>query len=518
MATVPPWVFDRDLASRAIGFFEELLRHSKGQRFAGKPFILEPWQRDAIAKTFGTVHRKSRLRRYRRVFVYVPRKNGKSTLAAGVALKLAGADDEPGAEVYSAAADRSQAAIVFDEAKNMVVAESILRERFTIYRRSLVVPETLSTYRVLSADAKTKHGFNTHGCVFDELHTQENRELFDVLTTSVGARSQPLIWMMSTAGYDTDTVCYEQLEYARDVASGKIDDPEFLPILYEADPDKDDWKSPELWRRVNPNFGVSLDPEYIEKEYRRALNSPAYENTFKRLHLNMWTQQETRWLSVEVWDRNAAPTRPLQGRRCYVGCDLSRKTDLTALVGVFPDDEGVLDVLAAFWIPRDRIAEKEREDRVPYSKWVAEGLITATPGNVIDYSAVRDRVDEWARLYEIAEFAYDPWSATQLALEIQDRGLTIVEHRQGFKSMSEPSKALESLLLQAKIRHSGNPVLRWMFGNVAIEEDPAGNIKPSKRKARGRIDGIVALIMAIARATLGGSGKSVYEDRGIRTL
>lgn len=518
MARRSPYYFDESAARRAEDFFALVLKHSKG-RWSGQPFALEPWQRDVIRTAFGTMRRADGKRRYRRVFVFVPRKNGKSTMGAGIANYLLLADGEPGAEIYSAALDREQASIIFAEAKSMCIQEPVLRERCQIYRRSIVVPSTLSSYRVLSADADNKHGLNAHGVIFDELHAQDDRDLYDVLLTSTGAREQPMTWMFTTAGFDRDTICYEVYDYARRVRDGVIDDPEFLPVIYEAAPD-DDWKSPATWRKANPNLGVTISEEYLEAECRRAVLTPMYENAFRRLHLNQWTQQETRWVSIERWDECGSPPLDVSGRRCWVGLDLSRKTDLTAAVAVFPDEHGVHDVIAKFWMPAENVAERERRDKVPYSKWVRDGLIETTEGDVVDYRAVRTYLTEFASRHTVVEVAYDPWSAVQIATELQDDGLTMVQHMQGFRSMSEPMKTLEAAVLSGGLRHGGNEVLRWMFGNVAVEIDAAENIKPSKRKSRGRIDGIVALIMAIGRAAVGGSddARSVYEERGLRTL
>lgn len=510
-----PFRFDQDEACRAIDFIETLCRHSKGE-WSGRRFKMAEWQREIVAQAFGW-KRRDGTRKHRRVFTFVPRKNGKSTWAAAVATYLTFADREPSAEIYSAAADRMQASLVFGEAKAMVLQEDLLRERASIYARAIVCPATLSSYRVLSADAKTKHGLNPHGVIFDELHAQDDRELYDVLTTGSGARRQPIFWMMTTAGYDIDSICYEVYEYARRVKCGDIDDPEFLPVLYEA-PREADWTSPEVWASANPNLGVTIKADALAVECERAKRSPAYENTFRRLHLNQWTEQETRWLGVDVWDRGATPLLPLPGRDCYIGLDLSRRTDVTAAVAYFPGTDGTGDVLPHFWIPAERMAERERYDKVPYTKWVRDGLVTATPGNAIDYSFVESQIDQWARVYTVREVAYDPWGATQLAQRLQDQGLVCVEFRQGYRSMSEPMKSVEAALLEGKIRHGGHAVLRSHFANVAAEMDPAGNIKPSKRLSRGRIDGFVAMLMAYGRATLQPAQASVYEVRGVRSV
>lgn len=510
--------FDEEAAGRVVEFFERFLRHVKG-RWAGCRFELQPWQRDDIIRPLFGWKRKDGTRLYRMAYIEVPRKNGKSTLAAGIALYLLFADGEAGAEIYSAAADRDQAAIVFETAKAMVEASPALKKRAKIYKRSIVVPRTASSYKVLSADAPTKHGLNAHGIVFDELHAQPNRELWDVLATSTGAREQPLIVAITTAGYDRNSICWEQHDYARKVLDGVINDPSFFAYIAAAD-ENDDWRDPRTWAKANPGLGVTVKKEYIEQEAKRAMEVPAYQNTFRRLHLNQWTQQDERWLDLAEWDANAHLVVPekLKGQACYGGLDLASTTDIAALVLLFPREEGTYDILPFFWIPEDNMREKENRDRVPYSTWVRQGFIYATPGNVIDYAAIRKKINELGAVYNIREIGHDPWNATQLALELNGDGFTMVPIRQGFASMSPPTKELLNLVLARKLRHGGNPVLRWMADSMVVKQDPAGNIKPDKSKSTARIDGMVALIMAIDRATRHREDKSVYEERGILTL
>ena len=508
------WTPDERAQIGAVRFFERLLTHPKGP-LAGQPFVLEPWQRKIVADLFGTKDRRTGLRRYRRAYLELPRGTGKTSMAAGIALLLLVADNEPGAEIFGAAADRDQARLAFDIAKAMVEDSPHLSKLIKVYRNSLVVESTRSVYRVLSAEAYSKHGLNPHGIIFDELHAQPDRELYDVLNTAMGKRSQPLMIMITTAGYDRNSICWQQHEYARQVAAGIIDDPTYYPAIWSA-PLEADWTAPATWQMANPNWGVSVQPEFIRQECEVAKSTPAYQNTFRRLYLNQWVQQESRWIDMAAWDGCGAALPDLAGRSCYGGLDLASTTDIAAFVLVFaPEAEGEpVALLPFFWIPQDSMIERERRDRVPYSTWVRQGLVEATPGNVIDYAYIRQRINELARRYEIAEVAYDPWNATQLSLQLQDDGLTMVEMRQGFASMTAPSKELLRLVLAGGLAHGGNPVLRWMADNVTARSDPAGNVKPDKGKSTNKIDGIVASIMALARLTLHDPNgqRSMYDD------
>lgn len=511
--------FDENAANRAVIFFERYLKHTKG-KWAGAKFELMDWQKNDIIRPLFGWKRKDGTRKYRTAYIEIPRKNGKSTLSSGIALYLLFADNEYGAEIYSAAADREQAAIVFEIAKAMVEASPALKKRAKIYKRSIVVPKTMSSYKVLSADAPTKHGLNAHGIIFDELHAQPNRELWDVLTTSTGAREQPLVVAITTAGYDKNSICWEQHDYARKVLDGIIDDPSFFAYMAAAD-ENDDWKNPKTWKKANPGLGQTVKLEYLEQEAKKAEQIPAYQNTFRRLHLNQWTQQDERWLDMAAWDATAGVVNAnkLIGHECYGGLDLASTTDIAALVLLFPMDNGNYHILPYFWIPEANMKERIIRDKVPYDAWARDGFIEATEGNVIDYGVIKKRINELGRIYNIKEIGHDPWNATQLSLELDGDGFTMVPIRQGFASLSSPTKELMNLVLSKKIKHGGNPVLRWMADNMVVKQDPAGNIKPDKSKSTEKIDGIVALIMAIDRATRHKEDKkSVYEERGIITL
>ena len=510
-------LFSDDAANRAIRFFEKVLVHIDGE-WAGRPFTLMDWQREMISKLFGTL-RDDGTRQYRTCYCEIPRKNGKSETAAGIALYLLFADGEEGAQVYGAAGDRDQASIVYRVAAEMVRRSPVLTKRAKVLDsvKRIVVPSTASFYRAIPSDAATSHGFNASGVIVDEVHVQPNRDLIDVLNTSTGARRQPLTFYITTAGYDQHSICYELHDYALKVQNGVIDDPTFLPVVYSAD-EQDDWKEPATWHKANPSLGVTVKLDYLERECKRAQETPAYENTFRRLHLNQWTRQETRWLPLDRWDECAGHVDPanLAGCHCWGGLDLASTEDVTALVLVFPDEDGGYDVLPFFWIPEDTIDKRVRKDRVPYDVWARQGLVFTTPGNSCDYAFIRAKLNELADQFNIVDIGLDPWNARQLGQQLMDDGFEIVDFRQGYASMSAPTKELLRLVLAGKLRHSGNPVLRWMADNMVTTQDPAGNLKPAKDRSTEKIDGMVALVMAIDRATRGKAPKqSVYESRGL---
>jgi phage terminase large subunit-like protein len=498
----PDFVFDEAAAAKAVDFFARYLRHQKGE-LAGRSLALDEWQAENIIRPLFGWKRPDGTRRYRTAYVEIPRKNGKTTIAAGVGLYLLFADGEQGAEVYSAAADRDQAAIAFDLARSMVEGEPALRKRAQIFRRSIVVPSTGSSYKVLSADARTKHGFNAHGIILDEVHAQPNRELYDVLHTSTGARRQPIEFLITTAGvYEPESIAWQLHSYAERVASGEIDDPTFLPVIYGAPRDAD-YRDAAVWAAANPGMGISVKADYLASEAKRAEEEPSYENTFRRLHLNQWTEQTTRWIKKEEWEACAGAVPDLSGRQCFPALDLSTTTDISALALVFPpeEDDEPTWLLPFFWCPENRVRKASQTDRVPYDAWVRDGHMEATPGDVIDYAFVRRRIVELAELYRFGPFAFDPWNATQLAVQLgEEDGFQMVEHRQGFVSMNEPSKEFERLVISKRLRHTGNPVLTWMISNVSVKRDASGNIKPDKERSTGRIDGVVAAVMGIGMA------------------
>jgi phage terminase large subunit-like protein len=529
--------FHKEVAARAI-FIIEQLKHSTGE-WAGQPFKLMPWQRKPLEKFFGTL-KADGTRQYRTLYEEIPRKNGKTEQGAGVGLYLLVGDNEPGAQIYSCAGDRGQASLIYNAAAPMVRQSPALWDqqggRLTIVdsQKRIVYHEQNSFYQVLSAEAYSKHGLNVHGNLFDELHTQPDRHLWDVMRTGSGARRQPVTMVMTTAGFDRNSIAWEIHDYACKVRDGIIDDPTFLPVIYAA-PDKADWTSETVWKKCNPALGVFRSIEDMRIMCRQAQEMPAFEMTFRRLYLNQWVNSVKRWLPIYKWDACNEPVDPetLKGRPCYGGLDLSSTIDLTALVLVFPRDDGGYDILPYFWIPEDTAAEAERRDHVPYREWARHGFLNLTPGNVIDYGFVRHLLRDIRAQFNLRELAYDDWNIDQLVQNLEDEegfvsgtdkntsdGPVLVPFRQGYKSLSPPTKELMTLTLQKKLRHGGHPVLRWNADNLVVKTDEAGNIKPDKAKATQKIDGMVALIMALDRAIKhkGDNGPSIYETRGVITI
>ena len=525
-----PYEFCPAEGMRVIKFFE-FLRHSKGE-WAGQVFKLSPWQQFITYVVFGWLRKSDRLRRFRTVYLEVPRKNGKTTWAAGIGLYMLDGDDEPGAEIYAAATKKDQAKICHTEAERMVKRSPMLRDHIGIFRDNLHVESTSSKFEPLGRDYDSLDGLNIHGAIVDELHVHKSRDMFDVLDTATGSRRQPLIFTITTAGFDRQTICYELHEYLLKILDGIIEDDTFFGSIYTID-EGDDWKSEKTWAKANPNYGVSVYPHDMKRKVVRAAEMPTALNAFLRKHLNIWTQSETAWITAEQWNscNSQVDDNSLYGRTCYGGLDLATNIDIAAWVMVFSpiDNDDVFKVLCRFFIPQDNIEKRVRRDRVPYDVWVRQGYIFATPGNRINLDFVVSQIDRDATTFDIMEIAYDRWGANQVVKQLQNLGFdepindkyaprTLVRFGQGFASMNPPSKELERLVLGNEIAHGGNPVLAWMMSNVIMSEDPAGNIKPNKAKSRERIDGITALLMGLDRAVRHGEEKSVYEEHGILFL
>ena len=496
------YYFDPEAAQHVVGFFEGWLRHSKGKH-AGQPFALLDWQTAMLGELFGWKRLDDNTRRYRMAYISTAKKQGKSTLLAGIGLYMLAFDGEAGAEIFGCGADREQASIVFREAASMVRASPKLSRVLEVIdsRRTIAYRNASSFYRVLSADAFRAEGLNIHGLLFDELHAQRDRRLWDALRYGGAAREQPLIVSITTAGYDRNSICWEQYAYAKAVLRDWTHDPTFFPCIYEAD-EKDEWTDEEIWPKANPSWGVTIKPEDFAADCREAQLSSTKENSFRRYRLNQWTQQDTRWIKMEAWDACASePPGPLDGRECWCGLDLATTYDTSAFVAVFPAPDGTYDVLCRFWIPGDNALEREKRDRVPYATWAKEPStgLTMTDGNVTDYDVIRRDINQFAKTYNVRQVAIDRWNATQLSLQLQGDGIEVVGFGQGFGSMSSPSKQLEGLIVSGKLRHGGNPVLSWMASNASVKVDAAGNIKPIKppHGSSDRIDGVVALVMGI---------------------
>ncbi|MEO5366044.1 MAG: terminase large subunit [Magnetococcus sp. WYHC-3] len=516
-------------ACHVIAFIETNCTHIKG-RWAGHPFRFVPWQiEDVIIPAFGTLKEDGR-RQYRFVYVEIPKKNGKSELGSAIALYLLVGDGEDGGEVYSAAGDTDQASLIYYPAAQMVRNSKALKNRLKVIdsRRRIVDFKTNSFYQVLSAEHHTKHGINPSGICFDETHAQPNRELWDVLTEGTDvAREQQMILVTTTAGIsDKNSIGWEIHDTARRVKKarkrGQEIDSTFLPIIYATD-EKDDWESEKVWAKCNPSLGHLFDLENLRDHYKSVKTNPARLNNFLRFRLNKWVGQITRYIPMDKWDEclGKIDIGHLLKRLCFGGLDLSSTQDLTAFVLVFPPEKSNEKwlILPKFYVPEDKIQEKSKKDRVPYDMWQKAGFLTATPGNVVDYSFIRRDINNASKIYTLKEVAYDPWGAVKLATELNENdGIVMVEHRQGFKSMSPPTKDLLKMILGGDFIHDGNPVLRWNADNLAVKIDAAENVKPEKDKSADRIDGIVALIMALGRALINFEKKSVYEDRGLLVI
>ena len=449
-------------------------------------------------------------------------KTHNSELAAAIALYLLYADNEPSAEVYGAACDRNQASIVFDVARQMVEMSPALMRRSKIRTagKRIINYRNAGFYQVLSAETGTKHGLNVSGLVFDEIHAQPNRKLYDVLTKGSGdAREQPLFFIITTAGNDKNSICYELHTKALDLMAGRKKDSTFYPVVYGLE-HEEDWKDEANWYKANPSLGHTIQIDRVREAYRNAVENPAEENVFKQLRLNIWTSASIRWIPEQVYDKGSLPIDldSLRGRMCYGGLDLSSTSDITALVLAFPprsDDEKYI-LLPFFWLPEDTLELRCRRDHVLYDVWQKQGFIQTTEGNVIHYGFIEKFIERLGETYHIREIAYDRWNATQMVQNLEDMGFTMVPFGQGFKDMSPPSKELFKLLMEGNIIHGGNPVLKWMAGNVVMRQDPAGNIKPDKEKSVEKIDGIVASIMALDRCIRNRTGSgSVYDERGV---
>ena len=517
---LPTSHYDKAKADRAVTFIENLC-HTKG-KWAGKRFWLLPWQEQLIRDIFGIVKADGN-RQFRTAFVEICKKVGKSELAAAIALYLLYADNEPSAEVYGAAADRQQASIVFDVARQMVEMSPALMKRSKLMAatKRIVNYGNAGYYQVLSAEVGGKHGFSVSGLVFDEIHNQPNRQLYDVLTKgSSDARQNPLHFIITTAGNDRHSIAFELHTKAVDILEGRRVDPTFYPVVYGLK-DDEDWEDEANWYKVNPSLGYTVDIERLRDAYREAKQNPADEITFKWLRMNMWVSSTTSWIPDAIFMKGNEPIdmRLLEGRDCYAGLDLSSTGDITALVLIFPprnsDEKYIL--VPYFWVPEETIPQRVKANSVPYDVWEKQGHLMATEGNVIHYDFIEKFICDLAEKYHILEIAVDRWNATHMIQNLEDAGFTMVPFGQGFASMSTPTKEFYRLLMEGQIVHAGHPVLRWMAGNVVIETDAAENIKVTKAKSKEKIDGIVASIMALDRClrNQGEPQGSVYDERGL---
>ncbi len=510
-------IWDGDAARHAVAFFGHL-RHSTGE-WARQSFELLPWQCFVIGSLYGW-KRKDGLRRFRTAYVEVARKNGKSVMLAGTALYALVADGELGSHVYAAATTRDQARIVFGEAERMVEASPALRARVTRTVNNLAVLPTSSWFRPLSADASKMDGLNVHFAAVDEVHEHPNAEIIQKLNTATGARRQPLIFEITTAGYDRLSVCWQHHEFSVKVLEGSVPaEASDSWFAYIATIDEgDDWTNPAVWIKANPSLGVTVKVEDLKRQVDEAREMPAQQNAIRRLRLNEWTEQVTRWIDMGVWADGNQPfdEEELIGRPCYGGLDLARVNDLSSLALVFPPEQPdeMVKVIWRHWCPEDDILRRARRDRAPYTVWRDTGFLTATEGNTTDFKFIEAGILALAAKFNILEIAYDRTFAGEIVRNLQDEGVTMVEFGQGFISMGPAAAEFMRLLIGRTLQHGGNPVATWCASNVTARRDPAGNEKPDKERSTERIDAIVAAIMAVGRLQMA-QGGSVYEERGL---
>lgn len=507
--------FDEKAATVRVKFFS-LLTHNKG-KWAGQPLTLEPWQQFYIASLFGW-KRADGTRRFRESYLEVARKNGKSTVGSGVCLLLLVLDGEAGAEIYTAATKKEQAKIVFGDAQNMVRKSTALGKKVKVWKNAITVVTTLSSMKPMSSDSKTEDGLNPHGIYIDEYHAHPDDGLYSVLKSATGARAQPLLSIITTAGFLRNGPCAQLRKSLVSLLEGTHHDDSYFAIIYSLD-EGDDWQDESTWQKANPNLGVSVSLEYLREQHRAAQRLPSQVVPFMTKHLNLWTDSAAVWLPAEMWAMGAhgTPVGELAGRKAWGGLDLAKTRDISSFVLIFPKDGGQFDVLCWFWVPEDKVDERTKKDSVPYRQWVDEGYLIATPGNVTDYDFIKAEIRAACDLYQVQMIDYDPWNSSQLVIDLTSEGMPMQPMRQGFYTLSAPTSELENLVAAGKMHHYGHPVLTWMCGNVALQRDAAGNIKIDKGKSSEKVDGMAALVNALG-GYMSGEIEEEYIDRGIIVL
>lgn len=526
-----PFYYSNEAADHAVEFFEKL-KHSKGE-WGRKPFELEPWQEyDVVRPLFGWLKKESHARKHNILWLEVAKKNGKSTFGAAIGLYLTVADNEPGAEIYSAATKMDQAKIIHSEAIRMAKASKDLAGYVVTLKNNISMPLLGSKYEPVGSDSGNLDGINPSGALADEIHRWRDRDLWDVLEQSMATRREPLLAAFTTAGTGRVSFCFQQRDYMLKVLERIIEDDSAYPYIATLDgyenadaKERDDPYDEKNWVKSNPNLGVSIKLDELRKQAAKAKTAVAQENAYLRYRQNIWTEQSVRWLPMRKWDQCSAgwPRDPdgqlslegMIGAECYGGLDMATTFDIAAFVLAFPRPGERVRLLPFFFLPEDVIMERWQRDKVPYPQWVEEGLIELTPGDAIDYDYIRDRVIELATVYDIKEIGFDPYNAIATSQHLMKAGLKMIQIRQGRLSMSSPSKMFEIHVRRRTLEHGGNKVLRWMASNAATKPDSQGNIMPDKERSMEKIDGIIASVMAVGRASLHFNLRSVYEDRGL---
>lgn len=510
------WYFDRKAAIRTIGFIERL-KHTKGE-WAGQRFKLEPWQQFVLWNIFGWKNADG-TRRFRYAYVEIARKNGKTALSAGIGLYMLFADGEARPEVYSAATVKDQARICFSDAVE-IVKNTDLKNYLSPYRNSIVYELKGGTMKPLSSDYGTHDGLNPSCGIIDEFHAHKDSGMFDVIKSAFGARKQPLMFIITTAGFNKNGACYSYRENVIKILRGVNEDDSLFGIIYTLD-SKEEWDNPKMWIKSNPNLGVSVSPEYLADQVKDAKNRPEAVRNVMTKNVNLWVDAEKTWILDDMWQKCIGTTEreALRGCQCWGGLDLSNVADITAFVLLFHENER-FQLLPFFWIPEEKMQEKIRKENINYDKWVSLGYVKVTAGNVLDYDFVKADILQIVSEFDLQSTAYDRWNASQTIIDLQNEGMECSPFGQGYGSMGAPTKEFEKLVLTEKIEHFGNPVLRWMMASTVVKTDPAGNIKPDKEKSTQKIDGIVASIMALGEWMTAQAEEDTnpYSQRGMLSL
>jgi phage terminase large subunit-like protein len=520
--------FDEGAADYACNWIEKCCVFTE-DRWAGQPFKLSQWQRDRIIRPFFGWKRQDGTRRYRRCIVWVPRKNGKTELAASVSLLGLMATGVVGGQAYALARDEKQARLVFDKASRMIGWSPVLFDKAETLKDAIFVPDLDARFQPLSGSAAGKHGLSPTVIIGDEVHEWVDDRLYTFVHQGTAAREEPIEFLISTAGTQ-EGYGWELWQECQAILDGTRNDPETLVVIFAADPEAD-WTDPATWRAANPNLGTSVNLEYLKAECAKAQASPRLENDFKRFHLNLWTEQDVRWVPMDLWRQCSATPgdvdlwrslgERLAGRQCFIGIDLAQTHDITAMVAVVPPehDDQPWTILPQFFVPQYAIERRSESDRVPYAEWARLGMITATPGRVTDYEFLKEATYSVCEKFQVNAIAFDRWNASHIMNEMGQEGLPVTKFGQGYVSMSGPMKEMERLIFSGQIEHGNHPVLTWMARNTGYDQDPAGNIKPSRQKSKEKIDGIVATIMALGEA-MGQEreGPGAYRGHGIMVL
>lgn len=509
--------FDAAAAARPIRF-ASFLHHLKGP-LAGEPIEFEPWQMFLVSQVYGWMRADGKRLR-RSVYIEVPRKSGKSTLCSVLSLYHLMADGENSAEIYSAATSRDQARIVFGDAQAMVKGSSHLSKHLTVNRSCISFEAKNSKFEPLSADAGSLEGRSPSFSVVDELHVHKTSEVYDVLNVASGARAQPLLFTITTAGVNREGICYQVRDYALKILEGHVDDDTFFSLVYGID-EEDDWREEKTWQKANPNYGVSVQPDDLARLAKQAEESPSAETNFKTKRLNVWCSTDSAWLSMSAWDacdKSRPPIEHFKGQPCYIGLDLASVNDFASVALLFQQN-GELYPYVYNFLPMDTIVDKSGAMGAKYREWLDKGYIIATDGSVTDLTYIKQKILEACELYHVKQIAFDPYGAHELVSELLDQGLPMVKFPQNIMNMSDPAKEFEKAVLSQRLVHGNDPVVRWMASNAVIWTDVNDNIKVKKDAAANKIDAVIAIIMALGRMKVhSGLQPSPYETRGIRTL